>query len=156
MNTVNDFLHKFKPAAPKILIVLLGAAVWMFAAYRILKIAGENIHTGAGDEWLAYIIGFAGFIPFFLLVFRKVSKKYFYRIINHKQAKPCLFAFFDLRGYIMMSFMIALGIAFHHMKLIPSQYKGIFLVSLGLSLFTSSVYYLVEGYKYLMMKRNKP
>lgn len=155
MSTVSNFLNKFKPGAPKIWIVILGAVVWLFAAYRILKIASENIHTGTGDEWLAYIIGFAGFIPFFLLVFRKVSKRYFFRIINHKQTKPCLFAFFDLRGYIMMSFMIAMGIAFHHMKLIPPQYKGIFLVSLGLSLFASSVYYLVEGYKYLIMKRNK-
>lgn len=155
MSTVKNIFYRFKPGAPKILIVILGAAVWFFAAYRILKIASENIHAGTGDEWLAYLIGFTGFIPFFLLVFRKVSKRYFYRIINHKQAKPCLFAFFDLRGYIMMSFMIALGIAFHHLKLIPSQYKGIFLVSLGLSLFASSVYYLVEGYKYLIMKRNK-
>jgi hypothetical protein len=147
-------LHKYKPGASKIVIVVLGAAVWMFAAYRILRIAIENIHKNASYEWLAYLIGIAGFIPFFLLVFRKVSKRYFGRIVNHKHEKPCIFAFFDLRGYIMMSFMISLGIAFHHLKVIPPQYKGIFLVSLGLSLFASSVYYLIEGYKYLRMKKN--
>lgn len=156
MSTVNSFLYKFKPGASKIAIVLLGAAVWMFAAYRILKIAIENIHKSATYEWLDYLIGIAGFIPFFLLVFRKVSKRYFSRIVNHKYEKPCIFAFFDIRGYIMMSFMISIGIAFHHLKVIPPQYKGIFLVSLGLSLFASSVYYLIEGYKYIRLKRKNP
>lgn len=155
MNTINTMLHKYKPAASKLVVVMLGAAVWMFAAYRILTIAAQNIHNGAGTEWISYMIGIAGFIPFFLLVFRKVSYRYFSRIVNHKSAKPCVFAFFDLRGYIMMTFMISLGIAFHHFKLIPTQYKGIFLVSLGLSLFASSVYYIIEGYKYFHQKKSR-
>lgn len=155
MSAISNFLYKFKPAASKVVIIILGAAVWMFAAYRILLLAAGYISDSRIDQWIAWLIGIAGFIPFFLLVFRKVSYRYFSRIINHKSTTPCIFAFFDLRGYLMMTFMVIIGIAFNHFQLIPIQYKGVFLVSLGLSLFASSVYYLIEGYKYYYQKKSR-
>lgn len=64
--------------------------------------------------------------------------------------RPCLFAFFDLRGYIMMSLMIGLGIAVSHLKIIPEIYKGTFLISLGLSLLASSIFYIIEGVQFVI------
>jgi hypothetical protein len=96
-----------------------------------------------------YLIGIAGFIPFFLLVFRKVSKRYITRIKNLPQRRPCVFAFFDFRGYIIMSFMITMGILVSHWKVIPELYKGTFFISLGLSLLASSVFYIIEGIQFV-------
>lgn len=130
----NQILQILKPGVPKAVLIVLGAALWGFAAYRILKMGFIFIEKHALYHWLNYLIGLAGFIPFFMLVFRKVSLRYINRIKNLPQNRPCMFAFFDVRGYIMMSFMITIGILVSHWKVIPELYKGTFFISLGLSL----------------------
>jgi hypothetical protein len=145
----NILLQTLKPGVPKPVLIALGAALWGFAAYRILKMGFTLIEKYALHHILNYLVGFAGFVPFFMLVFRKVSKRYITRIINLPQKRPCMFAFFDLRGYIMMSFMITLGILFSHWNVIPELYKGTFFISLGLSLLASSLFYIIEGIQYM-------
>jgi len=150
----DSILQTFKPGVPKPVLIALGAALWGFAAYRILRMGFILIEKHALHHFVNYLIGIAGFVPFFLLVFRKVSKRYITRIKNLPQLRPCMFAFFDLRGYIMMSFMITMGIAFSHWKVIPELYKGTFFISLGLSLLASSVFYIIEGVQFVMQNRN--
>lgn len=145
-----QILEKFKPGVPKAVLIAFGSALWGFAAYRILKMGFVFIERHALHHFVNYLIGIAGFVPFFLLVFRKVSLRYINRIKNLPQHRPCLFAFFDLRAYIMMSFMITMGIAFSHWKFIPELYKGTFFISLGLSLLASSVFYIIEGVQFVI------
>jgi hypothetical protein len=143
-------IQKLKPGVPKTVLIAIGASIWGFAAFRILKMGFFYIEGHAINHFINYLIGIAGFIPFFLLIFRKVSLRYVTRIINMPNRRPCLFAFFDLRGYIMMSLMISLGIAVSHLKIIPEIYKGTFFISLGLSLLASSVFYIIEGVQFVI------
>jgi len=147
-------LQVLKPGVPKIVLIALGAMLWGFAAYRILKLGYQDIERHALHHWLNYLIGVAGFFPFFFLVFRKVSKRYITRIKNLPHNRPCMFAFFDVRGYVMMSFMIGMGILVSHWKLIPELYKGTFFISLGLSLLASSIFYIYEGFQFI--RSNQP
>jgi hypothetical protein len=151
----NNILQILKPGVPKVVLIALGAALWGFAAYRILKLGFIFIEKHALHHFLNYLIGVAGFIPFFLLVFRKVSLRYITRIKNLPQRRPCMFAFFDLRGYIMMSFMITMGILVSHWKVIPELYKGTFFISLGLSLLASSIFYIIEGVQFVILKQKE-
>ena len=146
----NNFLQSLKPGVPKPVLIALGAALWGFAAYRILKMGFIFIERNALHHFVNYLIGIAGFVPFFFLVFRKVSKRYVTRIKNLPQERPCMFAFFDLRGYIMMTFMITIGILVSHWKIIPELYKGTFFISLGLSLLASSIFYIIEGVQFVI------
>jgi len=148
----NQILQKLKPGVPKPVLIALGAALWGFAAYRILKMGFIFIEKHALYHWLNYLIGLAGFIPFFMLVFRKVSLRYINRIKNLPQNRPCMFAFFDVQGYIMMSFMITIGILVSHWKVIPELYKGTFFISLGLSLLASSIFYIIEGVQFVVQQ----
>lgn len=149
----NQILQTFKPGAPKAVLIALGAGIWGFAAYRILKLGFVFIEKHALHHLVNYLIGVVGFIPFFLLVFRKVSRKYVTRIKNLPQRRPCMFAFFDVRGYILMTFMITIGVLVSHWKIIPELYKGSFFISLGLSLLASSIFYIIEGVQFVI--RNK-
>ena len=150
-----QILQKLKPGVPKPVLIALGAALWGFAAYRILKMGFIYIEMHALHHWLNYLIGVAGFIPFFMLVFRKVSLRYINRIKNLPQHRPCMFAFFDVRGYILMSFMIGMGISISHWKVIPELYKGTFFISLGLSLLASSVFYIIEGVQFVILQQKE-
>jgi hypothetical protein len=149
----NNFLQILKPGVPKPVLIALGAALWGFAAYRILKMGFIFIERNALHHFVNYLIGIAGFVPFFFLVFRKVSLRYITRIKNLPQQRPCMFSFFDLRGYIMMSFMITIGILVSHWKIIPELYKGTFFISLGLSLLASSIFYIVEGVQFVIKNK---
>jgi len=149
----NFTLKSLKPGVPKVVLIAFGAALWGFAAFRILKMGFIFIEKHALHHLINYLIGFAGFVPFFLLVFRKVSLRYIIRIKNLPQRRPCMFAFFDVRGYVMMSFMITMGIVFSHWKVIPELYEGTFFISLGLSLLASSVFYIVEGVQFVRNER---
>ena len=151
----NQIIEKLKPGVPKPVLIALGAALWGFAAYRILKLGFIFIEIHALHHWLNYLIGVAGFIPFFMLVFRKVSLRYINRIKNLPQRRPCMFAFFDVRGYILMSFMIGMGISISHWKVIPELYKGTFFISLGLSLLASSVFYIIEGVQFVVLQQKE-
>ncbi len=146
-------LQFLKPGVPKPVLIALGAALWGFAAYRILKMGFVIIERHALYHMLNYLIGILGFFPFFLLVFRKVSLRYITRIKNMPQRRPCMFAFFDLRGYILMSVMITMGILVSHWKIIPELYKGTFFVSLGLSLLASSIFYIYEGIQFTLQPK---
>lgn len=150
---LSKILQSLKPGVPKPVLIALGAALWGFAAYRILKMGFIFIERHALHHFVNYLIGVAGFVPFFLLVFRKVSLRYIKRIKSLPQSRPCLFAFFDLQGYIMMTFMITMGIAFSHWKIIPELYKGTFFISLGLSLLASSIIYIIEGVQYIIQNQ---
>lgn len=141
--------HKYKPGAPKIVLIILGASLWGFASFRILGLGIGMIEHHALHHWVNYFIGLVGFFPFFMLVFLKVSKRYVNRIIHHKYERPCVFGFFDLRGYILMSLMIALGIFVSRLNVIPELYKGTFFISLGLSLLASALFYISEGIKFV-------
>jgi len=153
----NPIFQTLKPGVPKPVLIALGAALWGFAAFRILKMGFIFIEKHALYHLLNYFIGIAGFIPFFMLVFRKVSLRYINRIKNLPQNRPCMFAFFDLRGYILMSFMITMGIMISHWKVIPELYKGTFFISLGLSLLASSVFYIIEGVQFVIQnQKEKP
>lgn len=141
-------LYRLKPGVPKIVLIALGALIWGLAAFRILTLGYIFIERHALHHLVNYFIGIAGFIPFFLLVFRKVSYRYITRIKNLPYNRPCVFAFFDFRGYLMMSFMIILGIIISHLELIPELFKGTFFISLGTSLFASSILYIIEGVQF--------
>lgn len=151
----DKLIQTLKPGVPKAVLIALGATLWGFAAYRILKMGFIFIEKHALHHFVNYLIGIAGFVPFFLLVFRKVSLRYITRIKNLPQRRPCMFAFFDVRGYIMMSFMITMGILVSHWKLIPELYKGTFFISLGLSLLASSIFYIVEGVQFVRLRQNE-
>lgn len=147
---LKKIIYILKPGVPKIVLITLGALLWGFAAFRILMLGYIFIERHALHHWINYFIGIAGFIPFFLLVFRKVSFRYITRIKNLPYDRPCMFAFFDLRGYVMMSFMISLGILISHLEIIPELYKGTFFISLGTSLLASSVVYIIEGIQFVI------
>ena len=95
----------------KVLLITAGI-VWMAAGANILRI---GIVTWLTDSqyWL-FKIGEATvvFLLFFLLVFKKLYYKHTKRIEQKKKEKNCPFSFFDVKGWIVMVFMITFGIRY--------------------------------------------
>lgn len=143
-----NFLSILKPGIPKRGLLFIAASVWGFVSFRLLSIGVANILENT-PLWWAYVAGGAALsIPFFKFFFLRISEKHIKRMLGVKSLRPCLFSFFDIKGYFIMMFMISLGIFSQRIKAIPAFYLGTFYTSLGLALLFSALNFLFSGIRY--------
>lgn len=140
-------LDKFKIAVPKRVLFFAAALVWGFASSRILEIAIKDM-INIKNNWIYIIIGIIGFYFFFKGVFYRLYKKHTTRIVNSKKEKMCVFSFFDAKGYVIMAFMISMGIFIRKLNVVPTVYLSTFYISLGLSLLGAGISFLYAGIEY--------
>lgn len=69
-------------------------------------------------------------------------KKHTKRIMSSPLTKHCIFSFFDLKGYIIMSIMIGGGITLRNAHIINPVYLGTFYLGLGTALLLSGIKFL--------------
>ena len=137
-------IEKFKPKASKRTLFFIAGAVWAIAGFNILKIAEEEFAVMSSLKEVAIILGLIGFTIFFSKVFNKNSK----RIVNMENEEPCLFAFFDKKGYMIMAFMMTMGISLRAFNLISGVPLVVIYIAIGLSLSVSAASFLLAGINY--------
>ncbi len=147
-DTLKIILNKIKPGVPKRILFFLASVVWGFASSRILRIGVNDITDYSSAYWINYAIGIIGCYFFFRYVFFKMYKKHTKRIVNMEIEKPCMFSFFDFKGFGIMAFMITGGITLRRSNIIPAAYMGTFYITLGLSLLLAAVSFLYAGFRY--------
>ena len=146
--SLKSFFTSLKPGVPKRWLFFMAALVWAYAAYRVLKMAMQFVPESSLPLWGVIALGLIGFVIFFKLVFQKVSKKHIRRISTMEEKKPCLFAFFGWKSYLLIAIMVSMGILFARMEVLPLSLQGIFYIALGSSLFLSALMFLNAGIFY--------
>lgn len=141
-------IEKFKPKASKRTLFFIAGAVWAIAGFNILKIAAEEFAVMSSLKEVAIIHGLIGFTIFFSKVFYKMFNKHSKRIVNMENEEPCLFAFFDKKGYMIMAFMMTMGISLRAFNLISGVPLVVIYLAIGLSLSVSAVSFLLAGINY--------
>jgi hypothetical protein len=127
-----------KPAVPRKSLLLIAGIVWASAGiillYKsILFFPKDHIHLA----WSALSFAVV-FIFFFWMLFLRVSRKHSERIKNLSSPHPCLFAFFSYRSYLLMFFMIGLGILMRRLGWIPAYILSPLYAGIGLPLLLSA------------------
>ena len=141
-------LSTLKPGVPKRWLFFMAALVWAYAAFRVLKMAFQYAPEGSLPLWEVIVFGLIGFVVFFNFVFLKVCRKHIRRISSMEQKKPCLFAFFGWKSYLLIAIMVSMGILFARLEVLPLFLQGIFYIALGASLFLSALMLLNAGILY--------
>lgn len=139
---------KIKINVPKRVLLFLASLVWAIAGLNILRIALEELAITKHLYLLGVFGGILGFIAFFKFVFYKMYKKHTFRIVNMENERPCIFSFFDKKGYIIMIFMITVGIFLRAYNLISGIPLIILYLSLGFALSSASIAFLISGINY--------
>ena len=110
MQDKNINLKSFIPHVGHTNLLYIASVVWFFAGGMLLYrgFMGVMIHS----EFLLPKVVVALFLGlvFYNLMFKKISKKHITRIEGLKNKKHPFYAFFNLRSYLMMIFMISMGI----------------------------------------------
>jgi len=139
-----SIFEKYKISVNKRVLLFLAGALWNFAGGRILSLGYEDLILKGKGPWGYLLISVAIFYMFFIFVFRKMVKKHTIRIMSSSLSEHCIFSFFDLKGYIIMIFMIAGGITLRNAHVINPIYLGVFYLGLGSAILSAGIMFLAS------------
>ena len=126
-------------------LLLVAGLVWLAAGVNILRIglkALEALFSGAAWRlWLA--LGLALVIcAAFTTMFQRIVVKHTRRILAYETKQP-VYRFFDAKSYILMAFMMTLGITLRRSGVVPEFFFTWFYTGLGAALSAAGIRFLV-------------
>ena len=136
---------KFVPHISNQALLFVAAAVWTFAGGMLICRGIAGIIEYPNYYQFKIILALTGAAVFYLLLFTRISNKYVKRIIDLQDQKAPFYSFFNLRGYIMMTLMITLGITVRKTGIVPFEYLAVFYVTMGTPLLVSAFKFLYTG-----------
>lgn len=128
-------------------LLITAGIVWIIAGANILRIGITTWLTNTQGWFFKSCEATVVFLLFFILVFRGLYYKHTRRIEQKKNEKNCPFAFFDAKGWIIMTFMIAIGITVRTFHLLPDSFISVFYTGLAVALIVTGVLFLVYWWK---------
>lgn len=138
-----------KVRKPTLLIV--AGIVWFAAGVNILRIGIQSSVTlGTEGKYVSLLIALgAALLVFtgFFFMFRKVVNKHCHRILSYPEEKKNVFLFFDLKGYLLMTFMMALGITLRVFAKLPTAFFAAFYSGLGTALSIGGIRFILARIK---------
>lgn len=122
-------------------LLITAGIVWLLAGINILRI-GISCWINDSHYWFFKVCeATIVFLLFFGLIFHKLYKKHTHRI-SQKKAKNCPFSFFDVKGWIIMAFMITIGILTRTLHLLPEAFIAVFYTGLSVALITTGTRFI--------------
>lgn len=127
-------------------LVLSAGIVWIVAGVNILRIG--ILAWQADVPVTLYKLGEATavFLLFFNLVFKKLYYKHTDRIARKEQG-GCPFSFFDVKGWLIMAFMITFGVTIRRFNLLPDSFISVFYTGLSTALIVTGALFLRYWYR---------
>jgi hypothetical protein len=141
-------LSFLKPAVPRRTLLFLAALVWTFAGVMLMVKGYQMLDASSDLLWMKLVVVLAAGILFYLKVFSKLSMKHTLRILNLKEANPCMFSFFNFRSYLIMVFMISMGVTLRTTGWIPFGTLSFLYLLMSVPLFLSSIRFYYTGIYY--------
>ena len=131
------------------ILLIIAGTVWIIAGGNILRI-GIVTWMNNSHNWM-FKIGEATivFLLFFVLIFKRLYYKHTRRIEQKKETRNCPFSFFDVTSWIIMIFMISLGITLRSFHLLPESFISVFYTGLSIALILTGILFI----RYWWLKR---
>lgn len=131
-------------------LLLIAGATWIIAGANILRI-GILCWLSDTHHWIfktaeATIV----FLIFFNLIFKKLYNKHTGRICKKANNNHPL-SFFDLRGWMIMFFMITLGVTVRRFQLLPNSFISVFYTGLSTALIITGILFFRKGLTYAQL-----
>ena len=123
-------------------LILIAGIVWAIAGFNIVRI-GLIAYKGNFTWWRA-LLSVAVYAVFQLFIFGKMVLKHTNRILNYEDERQNFFRFFDTRSYLIMAFMMTLGIGLRVSGAVPNTFIAFFYTGLGASLLTAGVLFILR------------
>ena len=125
-------------------LLLLACIVWGMAGFNILRIGLVTY-----PDYLSiinYLLSVVVFVVFQIFIFSKLVTKHTKRIRSYTEERHLFLKFFDVRSFIIMAFMMGLGIVLRVGGFAPKQFIAFFYTGLGASLLVAGIRF---GYNFV-------
>ena len=120
-------------------LLLANAIVWGAPGVKILVTGIQSYFSlwpSKSIVWLA--VGTVLVLAGFVWMFNRIVKKYSERILGFQGGKKSILAFLPLRGWILILFMMCLGISLKYIPGVPMEFFASFYCGLGPALIASA------------------
>jgi membrane-bound metal-dependent hydrolase YbcI (DUF457 family) len=134
-------MKRLKPAVHQKWLILISGIMWSGVGIFLMFLASKWVKILAiGEISLIIAIGITLGITIAYFGFSKIAQKNIDRIKGLPE-KPCVFAFQQWHSYILIAFMMTLGITMRSSGLIPKPLLAPLYIGIGSALFLSSFLY---------------
>ena len=125
-------------------LLLVVGLVWLAAGINILRIGIEALAVNLSKAGLTILLLVLAVLVLaaFLATFRKIVPRHTKRILGYAQEKKSVFCFFDAKGYLLMVFMMGLGIVLRRQPWMPLEFFAAFYTGLGSALSVSGIRFM--------------
>ncbi len=131
---------KYKPNASRPLLFLTAGLLWTIVGLWLCTLAIVWLGASEAKHWYLYAVsGTVLAAAAYLFGFSRIAQKNIVRLQDLPD-KSCFFAFQAWKSYLVIIFMIALGIALRHSS-IPRQWLAVVYITIGGALFGASFHY---------------
>lgn len=135
---------RFLPVAKRHLL-LANAIVWGAPGVKIL-VTGIQSYLAIWPSrlivWLA--LGTIVVLVGFLFMFSRIVERYSARILAFPEKKKSLLAFLPVKGWILVIFMMCLGISLKFIPGVPTEFFASFYPGLGTALIVAGATFLAK------------
>lgn len=129
-------------------LLLIAGFVWLAAGLNI-AILGVSAFTEMGEHAMLALVPAAivAFTVFHAGMFSKLVSKHAGRIEAMEEDHVPFWKFFDTKGYLIMAFMMTMGIGLRSSGIVPTWFIAFFYAGLGIALALSGCCFLVRYFR---------
>lgn len=120
-------------------LILIAGIVWCIAGFNILRIGLITYPPYIAIVPLA--LSAVVFVAF-IMMFRRIVSKHIVRIRNMSEDRVAVWHFFDKKSYLLMVFMMGLGIALRSTGIAPDRFIAVFYTGLGSALTLAGILFI--------------
>ena len=124
-------------------LLLIAGIVWCIAGINILRIGIVTYPPYIGIVQL--VLSVLIFVAF-MMMFRRIVIRHRKRILHLPEERVPFWLFFDKKSYILMIFMMGLGIALRSTGIAPDIFIAVFYTGLGAALTVAGILFIRTYY----------
>lgn len=134
------------PRVPKDVLIFIAGLLWISVGLFLMKLSSRWFYEFSSIQSMLVIIGglllgtVISYFGFSALANKNIAR------INQYEEKVCMWAFQKWTSYILVAFMMSLGIFLRHSNL-PKYILAPMYIGIGFALFTSSFRYFLFLFK---------
>lgn len=131
----------------KNILYLLAGLFWLIAGVNVVRIGLDVMHDPESRLFVFLTLVLIIFFLFFQFIFARIVKENVSRIEQLDDDQVPFWQFMDKKGYIIMTFMITLGVTVRYLNLLPDFFISFFYIGLGGALTLTAFKYIPHYFK---------
>ena len=127
-------------------LLLVNGLLWTAIGTKIALIGIDHYGRLEHIPWWYFLLSAVVFAGFWFM-FTGVVRRYSGRILSMKEPRTSIFKTFSLKGYLIIAFMITLGITLKHIPQVPDSFIAWFYCGLGPGLLSAGIRFIFRFFR---------